>query len=393
MINEKSNLIVLVTGGAGYIGSITTKALLDAGFAVVVVDTLEKGHKEAVDQRAIFELADVGDKATMDQVIKKHKPIAVIDFAAYIAVGESMTEPKKYFANNVTNFVNLLDVLVDNKVKFLIKSSTAAVYGTPQHDADLPLREEYTETHTPSESALLAGAWDSENVINNSFFDKIINHHRETFESRSELQLSNTDLDKLKIPPSIYGLTKLLDEIIMKKYDDSFGLKSMALRYFNVAGADPSGEIGQDNENPTHIFASAIFQALGKKDKLMVFGHDYKTKDGTGVRDYVHVCDLASGHIAALKYLVQSGKSDTINLGTGIGYSVLDVISAVEKASGKKISYELGERRSGDVAILYANPSKAAEILGWTAQYSINDMATSAWKWHSTHPNGYTTQG
>lgn len=383
------NRTILVTGGAGYIGSITVKKLLDSGLNVVVIDSLEKGHQEAVDSRAIFEKLDLSERDAVDAVFKKYPIKAVIDFAAYIAVGESMTEPKKYIDNNVRNFVSLLDVMTENNVKYIIKSSTAAVYGTPKKSVDLPLIETYTETYTPSSSALLEGSWGNESVSGDLFFNKVIAYYREIFSDRADLSLDNDEITSLKIPPSVYGLTKLLDEIIMKKYDVSSGIKGVILRYFNVAGADPSGTIGQDNDNPTHIFASAIFQALGKRDMLTIYGNDYQTKDGTGVRDYIHVCDLASGHTAALKYLVKSDKSDTFNLGTGIGYSVLDVISAVEKNSGKIIAYEFGPRRSGDVAMLYANANKATTLLGWHTSYSLDDMARTAWLWHSTHPSGY----
>lgn len=387
-MNEDKQTI-LVTGGAGYIGSITTKTLLDQNYNVIVVDNLCAGHRNAVDKRAIFELADVGDKTQIAAILKKYSIDAVIDFAAYLAVGESMTEPEKYFDNNVKNFVNLLDVLTESGVKKIIKSSTAAVYGTPKNSADLPLTEDYVDNFQPNESALLNGTYNNEPLTGDLFFDKIINLYRNTFGERNDLQLNNDEITKLRIPTSIYGLTKLLDEIIMKKYDNGSGLKFVALRYFNVAGADISGDLGQDNENPTHLFASAIYNLLGKKDKLLVFGNDYPTKDGTGIRDYIHVNDLAQGHIAALKYLFTNDKSDVFNLGTGIGYSVIDIINAIEKTTQKKIIYEFAPRRSGDVAKLYANPQKAKTLLGWQAQYSITDMAQTAWNWYTKHPNGF----
>jgi len=392
-MEDKNGKNILVTGGAGYIGSIATKTLLDSGYSVVVLDSLEKGHREAVDGRATLEIVNLTDKDNVDKIFKKYRFDAVIDFAAYIAVGESMEEPKKYLDNNVGNFIQLLDIMVDNNIKYLIKSSTAAVYGTPKSEDDLPLKEDYTEKYRPTDSALLAGNWGGEKVEGNQFFSKILDYYGAMIGNRSKLILNDPDITKIKIQPSIYGLTKMLDEIIMKKYDESSGLKYITLRYFNVAGADPSGKLGQDNDNPTHIFANAIFQALGKRDKLTIFGNDYTTTDGTGVRDYIHVSDLAAGHIKALKYLMKNNTSDTFNLGTGIGYSVLDVIKAVEKANGKKIVYEFGSRRSGDVAELYSDPNKAKKTLSWKAQYSLDDMAATAWKWHSSHPNGYEEAG
>lgn len=390
--NKKNQQTILVTGGAGYIGSITTKTLLDANYSVVVLDNLEKGHEEAVDKRAILEVTDLADQTLVDKIFKKYHFDAVIDFAAYIAVGESMEEPKKYLDNNVNNFIKLIDIMVENDVKYLIKSSTAAVYGTPKSENDLPLKEDYIEKYKPTDSALLTGTWDNEKVNSNQFFSRVIDYYNSIIRNNSKLALDNDEMTKLKIQPSIYGLSKMLDEIIMKKYDESSGLKYVILRYFNAAGADPSGKIGQDNDNPTHIFANAIFQALGKRKKLIIFGNDYPTYDGTGVRDYIHVNDLAIGHVRALQYLLKTRISDVFNLGTGFGYSVMDVIKSVEKASGKKIDYKFGSRRSGDVSTLYSDPSRAKGLLSWEAEYSLDDMASTAWKWHSDNPMGYRSQ-
>lgn len=388
-MNMNKKRTILVTGGAGYIGSITTKTLLDQGYSVIVIDNLEKGHREAVDKRATLEIADLSDSAKIDSILTKYPIDAVIDFAAYIAVGESMEQPEKYLRNNVGNFIKLLDLLIAHDIKYLIKSSTAAVYGTPVNKEDLPLKENYTDNCRPEKSALLEAKWGDQEVAGDTLFDKIITWYREQYRNRPELQLNDDEINTLRISPSVYGLTKLLDEIIMKKYDILSGLKSITLRYFNVAGADPSGQLGQDNDNPTHIFSSAIFQLLGKKDKLHIFGHDYETKDGTGVRDYIHVNDIAEGHLKALDYLMDNDRSARFNLGTGIGYSVIDVIQAVEKASGKNVIYDFGPRRSGDVSTLLADPSLANSVLGWKAQYTLDKMASTAWKWHSTHPNGY----
>jgi len=379
---------ILVTGGAGYIGSITVKKLCDAGYKIIVVDSLENGHKEAVDQRAILEVSNVGDKSAMSKIFDHYNPIAVIDFAAYLAVGESMEQPEKYLKNNVLNFINLLDVMKAKGCEYIIKSSTASTYGEPLNDSDFPLKEEYTENFIPDKSSLLPGAWKDERLEGESFLNKFIKEYNQTNQGKS-LPLTDREVTKLRIPASIYGLTKLLDEIILKKYDDQFGLRFITLRYFNVAGADPSGKMGEDKPNPTNLMTLTIYKALGKRDKLTVFGNDYPTSDGTGIRDYIHVCDLADGHIKALEYLLKNKASQTVNLGVGKGSSVLEVIKAAEKACGFTIEFEIGPRRSGDPAISFSDPTKAKKLLDWVAKYSIEDMAKSAWEWHKNHPEGY----
>lgn len=384
-MNEK----ILVTGGAGYIGSITTKELLDSGYKVVVVDSLENGHREAVPQTALLEVANVGDKPAMAEIFKKHQPAAVIDFAAYLAVGESMEDPRKYFQNNVANFVNLLDVMVETGCKYIIKSSTASVYGDPLKAEDIPLNEPYTESFEPEQSNLLPGLFDDQKVKGEEFFQKFLGLYNELATQKPNLKLSSQEITKLRIPTSIYGLTKLLDEIVMKKYDSQFGIKYVTLRYFNVAGADPDGSMGEDKPTPTNLVTVTIYKALGKREKLEVFGNNYPTKDGTGIRDYIHVSDLAAGHVKALQFLLQNQESQTFNLGTGNGFSVLEVIRSVEEAARDKIDFVISPRRSGDPAASTANPAKANEILNWKTRYSLEDMAKTAWRWHSTHPNGY----
>lgn len=383
---------ILVTGGAGYIGSITVKSLIFAGYNVVVVDSLENGHREAVDQEAILEIANVGDMKTMERILKKYKPDAVIDFAAYLAVGESMIEPEKYFRNNVENFIKLLDVMVKNGCKLIIKSSTASVYGNPLNDDDFPLAENYIFKYKPDKSCLLPGMFDGQNIEGEEFFQKFIELYSNFIANRSDLKLSTEELTTLRIPTSIYGLSKLLDEIIMKKYDSLFGLKSVTLRYFNVCGAMTNGNIGEDKPNPTTLMTVAISQIIGKRDKLEIFGNDYPTKDGTGIRDYIHVVDLADGHIKALQFLLDNKTSETFNLGTGKGISVLEVVEAVEEASHKKVNFVVCPRRSGDPVMSFADAKKANSILSWKTQYSIEDMAKSAWKWHSIHLNGYNSK-
>lgn len=380
---------ILVTGGAGYIGSMTVKELLNNDFDVVVLDSLENGHIEAVDKRASFEKVDLTNKKDVETVFDKYKIEAVIDFAAYLAVGESMEDPKKYLQNNVKNFVNLLDVMKEKNCHFIIKSSTAATYGNPLNESDFPLKENYQDNFKPNKSALLPGKWNEKNIEGEEFFQEIINYYNEIFLGREDLKLSEEELTRLKIPTSIYGLTKLLDEIVMTKYDKSSDIKFVALRYFNVCGADQLNRLGEDKPNPTTLMTMIIYSILGKTAGLKVFGTDYPTPDGTGVRDYIHPKDLASGHLAALRYILLKKQSNIFNLGCGKGDSVFEVIQAVEHASGKKVKYEVMPRRSGDPAISYADPEKAKSILGWKAKYNLPDMAESAWDWHYKNPNGY----
>jgi len=381
---------ILVTGGAGYIGAITTKKLIENGFDVVVLDSLENGHKEAVHPAAKLEIADLGDIAALNRIFAENKFDGVIDFAAYLAVGESMENPKKYLLNNVINFINLLDAMANAGCRHIIKSSTAAVYGNPANPKDFPLTETYIDRFEPEISALLPGTFNGEQISKDDLFDRIIANYHEMIGSRLELHLDNVELAKLKIPTSVYGLTKLLDEILLKKYDKLQNVKSISLRYFNVAGAEPDGNMGEDKPNPTNLMTVAIYSALGKFPELKVFGNDYETKDGTGIRDYIHVSDLAEGHVKALSHLLQSSRTDVFNLGTGKGSSVLEVIDTINQASGQTLQYSISSRRSGDPAISYANVDKAHQILNWEAKYSLLDMATTAWKWHKSHPDGYS---
>lgn len=386
-----SEKIILVTGGAGYIGSITTKLLLDEGFDVVVVDNLSSGHQKAVDKRAVFVQANVGDEAAIAKIFQAYKIDAVIDFAAYLAVRESMNEPKKYLVNNVENFVKLLDSMKKSGVSLIIKSSTASTYGNPEKESDFPLKENYQENYRPASSALLEGIWDGKNMAGEEFFQKIIGYYQNLYRNRSDLQLSKDEIAKLRIPASVYGLTKLLDEIILNKYNHGSGMRWVALRYFNVCGASLDGNMGENKPNPTTLMTIIFRGILGKTGKLNIFGNDYPTKDGTGIRDYIHPLDLATGHAAALQYLLDKNEPAIFNLGNGIGYSVFEVIKAVESASGQKVEYKIKPRRSGDPAISYCDPGKAKKILGWISKYNLNNMAETAWKWHKKHPEGYKT--
>jgi len=380
---------ILVTGGAGYIGSITVKTLLDSDFDVVVFDNLSTGHREAVDKRVELIIGDLSNISDIEKVFQENKFDAVIDFAASIAVGESMENPKKYLDNNVGNFINLLDSMTKYDCLNLIKSSTAAVYGEPKNATDLPLKEEYTDNYKPKQSELLSGIWDNQVLVGEEFFKKIIGYYSKIIIGRPELELKDDEITKLRILSSVYGLTKMLDEIIMKKYEKSVNLNYVILRYFNVAGADASGTRGLDAKSPTHLLIRIIFQLLGKIDELKIFGNDFSTPDGTGVRDYIYVGDLADGHVKALNFLLKEHKPDIFNLGTGTGYSVLQMIKTAQNVTGKRVKYSFEKRRTGDPANLYANPKKANDILGWRAQHNLEYMVKTSWRWHSTHPNGY----
>ncbi len=381
---------ILVTGGAGYIGSFTVKELLDQKYDVVVLDSLENGHKEAVDLRAKLEVVDLSDRDATEKVFDKYKIDAVIDFAAYLAVGESMEKPEIYLRNNVENFVKLLDVMVEKGCKHIIKSSTASTYGNPLSKSDFPLKENYQDNFKPETSALLGGEWDGKNIEGEEFFKKIIKYYREVFLDRPDLKLTSNELTKLRIPTSVYGLTKLLDEILLEKYNKYSNIQYASLRYFNVCGGALDGTMGEDKPDPTTLMTVCFWSLIGKFPELKLFGNDYLTKDGTGVRDYIHPLDLATGHVAALEYVMQKNKSEIFNLGCGKGYSVFEVIEAVEKASDKKVKYTVMPRRSGDPAVSYADPSKAEKLLNWRAKYNLEDMAESAWKWHKNNPRGYS---
>lgn len=380
---------ILVTGGAGYIGSHTVKELLEQNYKVVVLDNLSSGHIEAVDPRAEIEIGDFADTEAVSKIFKKHNPDAVIDFAASLSVGESMDEPLKYFNNNVRNFINLLDILAASKCNFIIKSSTAATYGNPIKDDDIPWKENFTESYKPDKSALLSGAWDGRKTEGEDFFQNFIRYYQKFYKKRPELLFNEAEIKKLRIPMSIYGLTKLIDEIVLKKYNCLSGISSVALRYFNVCGADPNGKNGESKPKPTTLMTLAIYQILGKIPEFQLFGNDYPTPDGTAIRDYIHPSDLAVGHIKSLEYLFDTKGVNIFNLGTGKGSSVLDVISVVEKASGKKVKIINKPRRSGDPTISIANPDKAIKLLGWKAYYSLEQMAETAWRWHSSHPDGF----
>lgn len=329
-------MTVVVLGGAGYIGSHMVDRLIEKGDEqVVVVDNLVTGHRDAVHSDAVFYEGDIGDKDFMRQVFSKHPDIdAVIHFAAFSLVAESMSDPLKYFNNNTAKMISLLEVMHECEIKNIVFSSTAATYGIPEK---MPIQED-----------------DNQKPINP------------------------------------YGESKLMMETIMKWADSAYGLKSVALRYFNVAGSKPDGSIGEDHGPETHLLPIILQVAQGKREKIMLFGDDYKTPDGTNIRDYVHPFDLATAHILAVNYLREGNPSTAFNLGSSTGFSNLEILEAAREVTNHPIPSEIGERRLGDPDTLIADSKKAREILGWKPQFDdIKKIIETAWAWHSSHPNGY----
>lgn len=316
---------ILVAGGAGYIGSHTVKYLLKNNYNVVVVDNLVYGHKEAV-LTPNFEQIDLCDKEALDKVFKKYKIDAVVHFAAFTYVGESVTNPQKYYWNNVVNTLALLDAMVENNVKNIVFSSTCATYGDPQYT---PLDEKHPQS-----------------------------------------------------PINPYGKTKLMMEQIMADYETAYGLKYVALRYFNAAGGDAQGELGESHDPESHLIPLVLKAIKGEIPQISVFGTDYDTEDGTCIRDYIHVEDLADAHMLAVEKLFSDKKSHCINIGTGIGTSVKEIIKAAEDVTGEKVPLVYGERRAGDPAKLYASNQKAKEVLSWNPKYTdIREIIKTAWLW------------
>lgn len=336
---------VLVTGGAGFIGSHTCLELLNVGHQVTVIDSLVNSSKESLarvealtGKTIAFHQADLRDRAAMTEIVGSEKFDAVIHFAALKAVGESVAMPLEYYENNLTGTLNLCFAMREHGVKNLVFSSSATVYGTPK---ELPLTEQ-----------------------------------------------SDTPINEVTNP---YGRSKLIMEYILRDWHTSDPATNVALlRYFNPVGAHESGEIGEDpNGIPCNLLPYVSQVAVGKLEKLRVFGDDYETKDGTGVRDYIHVVDLAIGHVAALKKLETKPGLVTYNLGTGNGYSVLEIVKAFAQSAGKDIPYEIVDRRPGDIAACYADPSLATKELGWTAKRGIEEMCADGWRWQSQNPNGF----
>lgn len=326
---------ILVLGGAGYIGSHTVDQLVENNRDVVVVDNLVTGHLEAVNKEAKFYQGDIADKDFMRNVFKNEDIEAVIHFAASSLVGESMVKPLKYFDNNTAGMIHLLEVMTEVGVKKIVFSSTAATYGEP----------------------------------------KVVPIHE----------------DDPQIPTNPYGESKLAMEKIMHWTDVADGVKFVALRYFNVAGSKPDGSIGEDHNPETHLIPIILQVANGEREKLQIFGDDYDTKDGTNVRDYVHVLDLADAHIRALDYLLAGNESNAFNLGSSNGFSNMEILEAARRATGKEIPAEIAPRRAGDPSTLIAASEKAHEILGWAPKYeNMEDIIKTAWTFEQTHPNGFS---
>ncbi|MBZ4683849.1 MAG: UDP-glucose 4-epimerase [Fusobacteriaceae bacterium] len=325
---------ILVCGGAGYIGSHAVAELIQRGENVIVVDNLQKGHKDAVWEGAKLYVGDLRDKEFLDKVFKENKIDAVIHFAADSLVGESVQEPIKYYNNNVYGTMCLLEVMKENNVKKIVFSSTAATYGEPEN---IPILET----------------------------DK-------TF------------------PTNPYGETKLAVEKMLKWAEGAYGIKHVILRYFNVAGAHESGKIGEDHAPETHLIPIILQVALGKREKIFIYGEDYDTKDGTCIRDYIHVMDLVDAHILAVKKLFDTEESGIYNLGNGNGFTVKEVIEVARKVTGHAIPAEVADRRAGDPAKLVASSEKAIKELGWQPKYAdLEKIIESAWNWHKNNPNGF----
>ncbi|MDO4535850.1 MAG: UDP-glucose 4-epimerase GalE [Clostridium perfringens] len=324
---------ILVCGGAGYIGSHMVADLLAQNKEVVILDNFEKGHEDAILGGKIYR-GDLRDKSILNKIFTENHIEAVIDFAAYSLVGESMVEPLKYFNNNVSGTITLLEAMKEHGVKYIVFSSTAATYGEPENT---PILES----------------------------DKTI-------------------------PTNAYGESKLLVEKILKWCDTCYGIKFTVLRYFNAAGAHINGQIGEDHSPETHLIPLILQVALNKRDEIMIFGDDYNTKDGTCVRDYIHVSDLASAHSLALDRLIAGGESRIYNLGNGTGFTVKEVIDVARKVTGHSIPAKISPRRAGDPAILIASSEKAVSELNWKPKFnSLETIIETAWKWHNEHPNGY----
>lgn len=327
-------MTILVLGGAGYIGSHTVYALIEKGVDVVVIDNLETGHIEAVHEKARFYKGDIRDRAFVDSVLDKEKIDAVIHFAANSLVGESMVNPLKYYDNNVNGTKVLLQSMVAHGLDKIVFSSTAATYGEPEK---VPILE--------------------------------------------------TDRTE---PTNTYGETKLAMEKMFKWTDRAHGLKYVSLRYFNACGAHVSGKIGEAHSPETHLIPLILQVPLGQREYISIFGDDYDTSDGTCIRDYIHVTDLAQAHILAVDYLMKGNESNIFNLGNGVGFTVKEVIDTARKVTGHEIPARIAERRAGDPARLIASSDKARQVLLWKPEHAdLEEIISTVWNWHKNHPNGY----
>jgi UDP-glucose 4-epimerase len=328
-------MAVLVTGGAGYIGSVTVERLRDRGESVVVLDDLGHGHRPALDGWIPFHQGDIGDRQLIARIAREHEIESCIHFAALIEVGESVAQPARYFENNVAKGIALMSALAEAGVRRVVFSSTAAVYGEPEQ---IPIREQ-------------SRLW----------------------------------------PTNPYGWSKFFMERVLAAYDAAYGLKFISLRYFNAAGA--TEKFGEHHDPESHLIPNVLAAALGQKPAIHVFGNNYPTPDGTPLRDYIHVSDLAEAHILALQHLRQGGQSDFLNVGTGRGFSVLELIDCAREVTGREIPVRIEPPRAGDPARLIADPTRAKAVLGWTPQISdLRSIIRSAWDWRLRHPQGYRTE-
>jgi UDP-glucose 4-epimerase len=325
------SMAILVTGGAGYIGSVMVDRLLEQNETTVVLDDLDRGHREALDERVVFYRGETGNRALLERICREHDIEACIHFAALTYVRESVANPKLYFEKNAAHGIALLDVLFSAGVRRFVFSSTAAVYGEPLRT---PIDEEHPQR-----------------------------------------------------PTNPYGWTKLILEEILWTYDRAYGMKHVALRYFNAAGA--TARLGEHHDPESHLIPNVLRAALGKTEHISVFGKDYSTPDGTAIRDYIHVTDLCEAHLLALEHLRKGGNSESINLGNGEGYSVLEVIEAARRITGREIKIQFDEPRAGDPSRLVANATKARSVLGWNPVHKLEAIIESAWTWHQAHPDGY----
>jgi UDP-glucose 4-epimerase len=320
---------ILVTGGAGYIGSHTVLALVQAGYQVIILDNLVYGHRDLVEQILQVKLieGDIEDRSLLDNIFQTHYIEAVMHFSAYTYVGESVTNPDKYYRNNVLGTMTLLEAMLAASIKKFVFSSTCATYGVPKF---IPLTEDHPQN-----------------------------------------------------PINPYGMTKLMVEQILSDFDVAYRFKSVRFRYFNAAGADPSGLLGEDHNPESHLIPLVLMTALGKRESISIFGTDYPTPDGTCIRDYIHISDLADAHILGLEYLLKDGESAVFNLGNGNAFSVREVIAAAEEVTGISIPVQECDRRPGDCPVLIGTSEKAKNLLGWKPCYpDIKDIVAHAWQWH-----------
>jgi len=325
-MNSKTK--ILVTGGAGYIGCHGVLALQNAGYEVLVLDNLVYGHRKTVEEvlKAELIVGDTSDRHLLDQIFTVHNINAVMHFAAYAYVGESVTNPAKYYRNNVVGTLTLLEAMLEANIKHFVFSSTCATYGEPQQ---IPIPESHPQS-----------------------------------------------------PINPYGMSKLMVEQILADFNSAYDFKSVAFRYFNAAGADPEGRMGEDHNPETHLIPLILETALGQRDHISVFGSDYSTPDGTCIRDYIHVTDIADAHVLGLEYLLKGGASTAFNLGNGNGYSVKEVIETAKKITQKPIKVVISDRRAGDPPMLVGSSDRAREILGWQPQYAdLSQIVQHAWNW------------